>query len=260
MSAWSDMIGRYPIPSSMDGIQDYTLKLQWMAENRAKLQEYAQIFAETLRQRGFTVSVESEEPEGTTAWSTAGWIERHGMRVRWLIQAVYPQYWTPQEMADKYVRDWQRQLEAWQRGEQTDQSRYGEVIVSDAQAAAAASPYGQPAQAPTVSSQTTVQPQQTPPSPDSGTVISVTTMPAGPLTFDEWNWYWQQQTGRAGPAPEDVGFPPERRSEKISRQEWQSYVEQWLAGGTAPPHPIQPPTQKDLYSLMAVLLALFGWQ
>jgi hypothetical protein len=84
----------------------------------------------------------------------------------------------------------------------------------------------------TVQSPVTVQPVQSPPAPDSGTLPgsgSVAPPPAERHTFDEWNYINKQRTGRDGPAPEAVGFPPERRQEPITFDEWRNYTDPWFA-------------------------------
>jgi hypothetical protein len=60
---------------------------------------------------------------------------------------------------------------------------------------------------------------QSPPPPDTGTAIT----PAGDSgavrhNWDEWNWYYQQETGRPGFAPELAGVT--NRSALLTRDEW----------------------------------------
>jgi hypothetical protein len=96
-------------------------------------------------------------------------------------------------------------------------------------------------------------------------------------TFDAWNFEYKQQTGRDGPAPEAVGFPPERRQEAIDYWEWWQYAGPWFSTGSGPapggPGPGSGPPSggpgpggtipgapppSNLYSVLAALMYALG--
>jgi len=67
-------------------------------------------------------------------------------------------------------------------------------------------PTSNPGPSPTVNSHSTIQPGQSPADPANGTAVSTPhSNGTGALrfTFWEWNYYYQQQTGREGPSPEE---------------------------------------------------------
>lgn len=79
----------------------------------------------------------------------------------------------------------------------------------------------------------TVQQTQTPPARDEGT-FQVTpppaSMPAPPqmlYNLYEWNWYHEQETGRSGPAPEDVGVADPLA--KMTRAQWWAIAGPWYS-------------------------------
>lgn len=85
----------------------------------------------------------------------------------------------------------------------------------------------------------TIQPHQAPPNPNGGTVL---TNP-GPtdartdsarLTFWQWNYYYQEKTGRIGPDPGEVGVAS--GTTLMSGAEWVRAVGNWYGGPvTVPP-------------------------
>lgn len=68
-------------------------------------------------------------------------------------------------------------------------------------------PTSTPGPATTMATPNTVQPTQSPADPANGTLVappSSNGTSAARLTFWQWNYYYEQQTGRSGAAPEDV--------------------------------------------------------
>jgi hypothetical protein len=87
----------------------------------------------------------------------------------------------------------------------------------------------------------------------------------GNYNWDQWNWFFEQVTGRAGPAPEERGY--QRSSDGLVYINGQAYFDfyTWKAHAfpqgfgniqplppgeqpprTEPPTPGQPPAQKNL--------------
>jgi hypothetical protein len=87
----------------------------------------------------------------------------------------------------------------------------------------------------------------------------------GNYSWDQWNWFFEQVTGQAGPTPEDRGY--QRSSDGLVYINGQAYFDfyTWKAHAfpqgfgniqplppgqapprTEPPTPGQPPTQKNL--------------
>jgi len=47
----------------------------------------------------------------------------------------------------------------------------------------------------------------------------------GKFNFDQWNWFFEQQTGRVGPDPNEVGV--QDRLMLMTRDEWWEKVKTW---------------------------------
>ena len=96
-------------------------------------------------------------------------------------------------------------------------------------------PTSQPTSAPGPASTVPVSTPQTstvqgPPQQDGTTVVTGSPTGSGQTyTFEEWNWLYAQETGREGPAPEQVGIT--NRDAQMSRESWWSLVSSWFASG-----------------------------
>lgn len=97
-----------------------------------------------------------------------------------------------------------------------------------------------PAQPPTVTTPTTNQPVQTPPTPNPGTVVNP---PADDyrtklLNWDQWNYYWKEETGRPGPDPLQYGID---RTKLISYREYLTKIDDIYNAGDITIPPMNPP-------------------
>lgn len=275
MSEWKpfvDQVGR-SVPFA-SGLQDLAVKAEWYARARPILDEYARLWTEEMQRRGFTVSVDYSMAThfyaSPTGWGYGGTVERAGLAVRFLIQELYPVRWTPVEFADFVESQWMAERARRLRGETLP---YSEATVTDAGALSGWTPPAiTPGPGPTAPTSANTQQEQAPPTPDVGTLTSTDTeLPNQMYSFDQWNYLYQQETGRPGPAPEQVGFPVERRSEPISRAEWVQYAMPWIqsagaagagggavGGGGAAGGAGSRAAPAEYLSLVAALLAWIG--
>lgn len=95
-------------------------------------------------------------------------------------------------------------------------------------------------QPPTVTTPATTQPAQSPPNPNSGTVV---TPPADDyrrkmLNWDQWNYYWSKETGRPGPDPLQYGID---RSKLISYEAYLSKISEILNEPEIEVSPVETP-------------------
>ena len=122
-----------------------------------------------------------------------------------------------------------------------------------------APPTSTPGPTPTATVQTTVQPTQAPSNPGLGTVpvsptavnpsayvpmpTSTTPAPTGSTppnstgegerrTMWEWNWLFEQKTGKVGPDPYALGVDP---AELLTSEEWWTLSKSWYSPGSATP-------------------------
>ena len=280
MSRWNN----WPdyIPFSHDPVRNLELLNQWYAQYKPLLEEYAASALAALRNEGFNVAVEVS-PEThyyavSTGWSYGGWAEKNGFRTAWSIGPMTPRDYTPQEWAQQVAQQWQFELLTTVRFNPSSEQVTNPALANQTVDALDTASRTGPGPSTTVQTPVTVQPTQSPSTPDSGTLPdsgggSIAPPPPERRTFDEWNYIHKQRTGRDGPAPEAVGFPMERRQEPITWEEWQSYTDPWFAtaGGSGdaggpgsggpggggpggPGGPGAPPA--DVYSLIGALVAL----
>lgn len=71
------------------------------------------------------------------------------------------------------------------------------------------------------------QTTQAPNTNSGGTVVTPPAASADLHNFDEWNWIYQHETGRGGPAPEEVGVT--NRLAPITRAAWWAIAGQWYS-------------------------------
>lgn len=262
---WAETMGdRVAINPVLTGLDAASYTARFYGDAIPILNEYAAAVRAELERRGYRVTVLEHDESASGLY--LGWHEtiradRGGIAVDNLLQWWAPREWTPAEFAARVDHQWDA---ARASALAQAPAPYPGAVTGPIAPLAPAAPAG-PGPAPTVAPPAeSVQPDQAPPAPDAGTEISP---PAdqGPYSFDEWNYVYQQQTGRQGPAPEAVGFPAERRSAPISREEWWSYAGPWFTasaapgdgGGTGqPPSPAAPAT--ELYSLAAAILFWLG--
>jgi hypothetical protein len=227
------------IPFSYNPQENLRLITEWYAQYTPLLEEYASLAMAALRNSGFTLAVETS-PQTTyfntpTGWSYGGWAEKDGFRTAWSIGPMTPRDYLPEEWASQIAQNWQFELLTTVRFNPSSEQITNSVLANTTVDTIDTAWKTGPGPSVTVQTNTTLQPNQTPSSPDTGTLVSdpgEVTTPEETHTFDEWNWFWRQQTGRIPPAPEDAGFPLSRRNERITKAEWQSYIDAWLNGQT----------------------------
>lgn len=278
MSRWNNWPDYIPF-DPVNPQNDMQLKQQWYAQYKPLLEEYAANALAALRNAGFIVTVEVS-PEtayyaASTGWSYGGWAEKNGFRTSWSIGPMTPRDYTPQEWADQVAQNWQFELLTTVRFNASSEQITNPALASQSVDALDTAWKTGPGPSQTVNTPATVQPVQSPPAPDSGTLPgsgsgsgSVAPPPAERRTFDEWNYINKQRTGRDGPAPEAVGFPPERRQEPITWEEWRSYTDSWFAtaggsgsggsGGSGGPGPGPGSPAAEIFSLIGALVALLA--
>lgn len=114
----------------------------------------------------------------------------------------------------------------------------------------------------------TLQVSQTPTVKDEGT-FAVSGNAGAPATtqrynWDEWNWIYEQETGRIGADPAMMGV--QDRTALLTRNEWWNIAQSWYlqSGGGSAVNPPQPPPESGngggfiAYSLVAALLEMLG--
>lgn len=202
------------------------------------LNEFVSLVKADLTARGFRYTT-LDHAEGTDVFTTGlTWYERaaaekNGVTVEYLFQWFAPRDYTPAELAAEIERRWQ--AAAYQGyAPPVQPAATSAPAPAPAVSAPAPAPASGPGPATTVpAGGSSSQPAQAPAAPDAGTQISAPAQDtADRKTFDVWNWEYQQRTGRAGPAPEAVGFPAERRQQPITMAEWWQYAGPWYSTGT----------------------------
>ena len=221
-----DGIGPQPPP------EDVNANNAWMAARNTALRQWAADYVGYLQAAGFGVSVEWSGGE-TSIWTTGLYATvtmskagRSAVAMVTMTKAVT----TSPAAAAEYDITW---TFGYSYAQETGQNPYTEgnpLYV----------PPG-PGPATTIPPSTGgsgSQESQAPPNPDPGTATSQQgsggTATVTRRGFDEWNWYYLQETGRTGPAPEEVGVSD--RAALLTRDEWWALVSSWygaaLGGGS----------------------------
>lgn len=219
---------------------------QYVEAQQSAAGEYMQRYVDAMRQQGISVTV-SENPD-VGAGSPIGvpqqyvvTLSRDGITTTALLSTGRMQQATPEELAN-----FDQEFNLKYAGK--IQSPEGQLPSSWY------APPSSPGPVPTVQTNVSLQPQQTAPTPNGGTVITppssptpaptLTTTPppatgtAPRYNFWQWNWYYEQETSRVGPDPLEVGVTDP--TALITRAEWWTKVQAWYNGGV-PPVTTAPP-------------------
>lgn len=202
----------------------------WMAAMNGAFSEWASRYVAELGRRGFAVTVIDTNDTGTPIYSTGKYyvysLAKSNVSIERLVTFGVATQADPESQA---AAD-EANLWGYAYAQSTGVNPY-----------TAGSPLGPAVSAgPSTTSpagNTSSQPAQTPSNPDSGTVTSNSGggTPTGGSEvkhgFDAWNYLYWQETGREGPAPEEVGVT--QRDTPITQAQWWSIVSAWYAGASS---------------------------
>lgn len=222
------------IPVQPSDVNDVNYSSKWnnwiVNYARPAMVEYFDRFQAALEALGFRVVVTyttaGDEVRLLVVPVWQGTMEKNGITSGWTMTLGQAQSRDPEEFAQHYAM--------WVWGSENG----GQATIPP--------PAPTPGPASTVpTGGNTSQPTQSPSNTDSGTVVGSnptggTGTPSGSSTpvvekhnFWEWNWYWEQSSGRAGPPPEDVGVSTP--TAQITLAQWHTLVDAWYANGGVTP-------------------------
>ena len=222
----------------------------WVEQQNQALAEFRRQYEETMRAQGVTVTWNNQNAvSGPYALIDPGnaTLSRDGFTTEVVVSRTRAQQAESAEALARFDTQFNLRYQAQiQPGElpsqwyipESNDGYQGDPTLRNAPGPQWTPP---PGPSPTVTTPSSVQPEQTPPNPNSGTML---TNPLNPdlqtirRNWDEWNWYYQQETGRPGPPPEDI--PGAARGVLYTRAEWWNLAGPWYgsnppAGGSNPP-------------------------
>lgn len=238
----------------------------WVAQTTAAIESYKAAYAARMAEQGITATFQNQQndapgsPVGTLPIYTVT-LSRDGATSQTILSAGRAYQTDPASLADfdaAFNLKWTTQYTSPQ-GQlpstwfEPDSAPVWNQYTNPAMF----QPTSTPGPTPTVPvGGASVQPVQAPHTPDAGTIqpppTQSTPVPNEPIrrSFWEWNWYYEQESGRVGPPPEAVGVAS--GSQLMTREEWVAAVAGWYnttptngtdpgsggtggGGGTAPP-------------------------
>lgn len=209
--------------AAQPSVTDTNANNAWMAERNAAFSAWLGAYQADLSNRGFSVSLARDGGE-TLIYTTASYaiatITRNGFSVDRAVSMNTAEMVEPSQAAESDANAW---------GYAYAQSSGVNPFAQNGQIPAPVTP-GPSTTIQTVSGTgANTNPAQSPTTPTSGTLGTANVAPSNSPALETvlgWNYYWNQSTGRVGPAPEEIGLATDAR---ITRDEWWSLVSQWIA-------------------------------
>lgn len=270
----------------------------WVSQYNAALENYRAAYAARMAELG--VSVSFSKPDAAAAGSPVGLVDtvvatltKDGFSSTAIVSAGRGNGTDPRDLADfdaTYNLKFQGQYTSpagtvpseWYEPQPQWNQYTNPAMFQPTNVPGAFFPTSVPGPSPTVPAGThSSQTVQAPSTPDAGTLVTPPTastpqnpvVPAsGKMTFWEWNWHYENATGRVGPPPEAVGVAS--GNTLLTEAEWWAAVGPWHTGNggggtppagagggdgggtpTTPPPPVQTPPEEDntlLYVGLAV--------
>lgn len=224
----------------------------WVAQQNADLAAYRREYERAMAAQGITVTWNNQDAvTGPYALIDPGnaVLTKDGFSSEVLVSRTRAQSTTPEQLA-AFDQQFNLRFNAQVSGSplpsiwfvpESNDGYQGDPTIRNSPGPHWSVPGPTPTVNPTVSTQTT----QAPPSPDSGTLSSgpsgllgTTPLNTGLMTptvsatrrsWDEWNWYYKEETGREGPPPEDI--PGAARGPLYTRDEWWALAAPWYTSG-----------------------------